>query len=67
MTWRMVEAEPQLAQVDDAGRPSTYVVAEGDTLDSIAARFCIENWDLASLNGLARETAVLRIGDVLTL
>lgn len=54
-------------QVDDAGHPSTYVVAEGDMLDNIAARFCIENWDLASLNDLARETAVLRIGQVLAL
>ncbi|GAB2690833.1 hypothetical protein GCM10027071_00040 [Microbacterium marinum] len=52
---------------DAAGVPEVYTVEEGDTLDNIAARLCIENWDLASLNDLTRETAVLTIGETLVL
>ncbi len=52
---------------DAAGEPREYVVAVGDRLDDIAARVCIQSWDLATLNGLERETSVLHPGQHLRL
>ena len=53
--------EPTLEPAPTPGRPSTYVIQEGDTLGALALRFDVSMEDLLAANDLG-EDAILSIG-----
>jgi LysM repeat protein len=58
-------AQPQQPEKPQSG-PTTYTVQPGDSLSTVAARFGVSRFDLASANGLA-PSAFLYVGQVLTI
>jgi LysM repeat protein len=49
------------------GQEVTYVVQEGDTLESIAAAFAVDPADIVNANGLSPENPMINVGDVLVI
>lgn len=47
---------------DEHGDPAWYIVAEGDTMQGIADRFCTEAWYLEMLNSIRRNATFVGTG-----
>jgi LysM repeat protein len=49
------------------GQEVTYVVQEGDTLETIAADFGVDPGDIINANGLSPENPEINVGDILVI
>ncbi|WP_168627665.1 hypothetical protein [Cryobacterium sp. BB307] len=54
-------------KTDEAGKPASYTVAAGDTMISVAERFCIYHHYLYMMNAVRRGSHELFVGDTLNL